>query len=236
MNRSAGICFASTVASLNMNAEARMPRSSAIFAVIGSVLASVALTATMASVAPAYAADYQAGSIATAAESQFARGDIFKVDGNTYRVTDYDVTENDLGEVVLVKYGSTKKTAAVNTVKYKGETFKVEAVGKNAFNTAQGRKVTSVTLGRNVDEIGSKAFYGCRKLVKLNMAKADVIDIDRNRKGYYIDDIDIGKNAFKNTGTAKLKVNCGSKNSQYQAAYKVALEKRGMRSDVTVVK
>jgi len=205
----------------------------AVAVAIGAVMTVAAMGA---SAAPAYAADYQAGTLATTAANSLAKGTTFKAGGNTYRITDYDAYDDNPGEVVLVKYGSTKTAVTVNTVKYQGEIFEVEAIGKNAFNNAQGHKVKSVKIGRNVDVIRTKAFYGCKKLAKLNMAQSDVIDIDRNRAGCYIDDIDVGAQAFKGAGTAKLKVNCGSKNANYQALYKKALVKKGMRSDVTIVK
>ena len=210
----------------------RAPWGLVVAVALGAVMACAAMAT---SAAPAYAADYQASALTTTA-SPFAKGTTFKVGGNTYRITDYDPYDDDLGEVVLVKYGSTKTATTVNTVRYKGETFEVEAVGKNAFNNVRGHKVKSVKLGRNVDKVLAKAFYGCNKLSKLNMAQTDIIDIDRNRSGYYIDDIDVGRQAFKNAGTAKLKVNCGSTNADYQALYKQALMKKGMRSDVTITK
>ena len=164
-----------------------------------------------------------------------ARGETFTKSGNTYKVTDL-AEDDDLAEVVLVRYGSTDTTPVVNTVKYQGQVFAVEAIGKNAFNNAKGHKITSVKLGANVDKLGAKAFYGCKKLKTINMAKCDVIDIDKGRNGYYIDEIDMGANALKNAGVKAVKVKCGKSNAAYQEVFKKALVKKGMRTSVTVVK
>jgi len=169
------------------------------------------------------------------AQATPARGQTFVKNGNTYKVTDL-ADEDDLGEVTLVKYGSTNLKPTVNTVKYQGQVYEVDAIGKNAFNNVKGHKVTLVTLGRNVDRIGAKAFYGCKKLKTINMAKCDVIDIDYGANGYYLDETDIGAKAFKNAGVKAVKVKCGKSNASYQKVFKKALVSKGMRTSVTVVK
>ena len=165
-------------------------------------------------------------------------GTTFTVDGNVYKITERYKSAHDLGEVKLVKYGSTNKAPKVNTVKHEGKTYEVEEVGKNAFNNKRGHRVTSVTLGRYVDEIESKAFYGCSKLKVLNVAKSDVIDIERSKKtgSYYIDDMDIGPKAFKGAGVKDVKVKCGKSSAAYQQLVKKALVSKGMRSTAQVVK
>ena len=180
---------------------------------------------------PAYASTLTASQ----APSGISVGETFTVDGNKYKVHDAESDANELSEVTLVKYGSKNKKPKINTVKHNGETFRVENIGKNAFNNKAGHKVTAVTLGRNVDDIGVKAFYGCKKLKSINMRKADVIDIEKERGSYVIDDIDIGKKAFAKAGVKSIKVKCGKSNSAYRAQYKKALKKRGMRKSVTVV-
>lgn len=169
-------------------------------------------------------------------KSGLVKGDVFTANGNTYKVSDVADDAYEKSEAVLVKYGSKSKKATINTVKYSGETFEVEAVGKNAFNNKAGHKVVSVKLGRNVDAIGSKAFYGCKKLKAIDMRATDLIDIEKENGRYEIDDLDIGKKAFAKAGTASIKVKCGNSNAAYRAVYKKALEKRGMRSSVKVVK
>lgn len=171
-----------------------------------------------------------------AAAGIVAKGKTFVHAGNLYKVIDVDSEGDDLPEVKLVKYGSTNKKPVINTVKHNGVKYEVEAVGKNAFNNVKGHAITHVTLGKNVDSIGSKAFYGCTKLKVIDMRKADVIEIDKNKKGYYVDEVDVGSQAFKKAGTASLKVKCGVSNASYKKLYKQALVKKGLRKGATVVK
>lgn len=162
----------------------------------------------------------------------------FTKDGNTYKVTEAYENKHDLGEVTLVKYGSNKTKAVVDKVTYKGETFEVDAIGKNAFNNAKGHKVTSVKLGKHVDKIGSKAFYACKKLDAIDLAASDAVDVEKSKKTgkYYLDDLDVGANAFSKAGKAGVKVKCGSSNASYQKVYKTALKSTGLRSDAKMVK
>ena len=55
-----------------------------------------------------------------------------------------------------------KKITVPATVKVSGKTYKVTAVSANAFKGC--KKLTSVTIGKNVTSIGKKAFYKCSKL------------------------------------------------------------------------
>lgn len=86
-----------------------------------------------------------------------------------YKVT--KVSDNGTGEVTLI--GTTRKKSDKrftslnlgNTVKIKGKSFKITAIGNNAFRGY--KKLKSVTVGKNVKKIGTKAFYGCKKLKKI---------------------------------------------------------------------
>lgn len=83
-----------------------------------------------------------------------------------YKVT--KVNNNGTGEVTLI--GTTRKKSdkrftslkVGNTVKIKGKSFKITAIGNNAFHGY--KKLKSVTVGKNVKKIGTKAFYGCKKI------------------------------------------------------------------------
>ena len=83
-----------------------------------------------------------------------------------YKVT--KVNNNGTSEVALIgtiKKKSDKRFISLkvwNTVKIKGESFKITAIGNNAFRGY--KKLKSVTVGKNVKKIGTKAFYGCKKL------------------------------------------------------------------------
>ena len=165
-------------------------------------------------------------------------GTTFTVDGNTYRVTDAYEGPRDFGEVTLVRYGSSKKAPSFNVVKHDGKSYEVEEIGKNAFNNAKGRKITSVKLGKHVDEVKAKAFYGCSKLKLIDISKSDIVDIDRSKKTgeYYLDDLDVGKQAFSKAGASTVKVKCGNSNASYRSIVKKALVSRGLNKNVTVVR
>ena len=161
-------------------------------------------------------------------------GQTFKVNGSLYKVT--EAKAGDLPEVKLVKYGSTNRKPVVNVVKYKGQKFEVDLIGKGAFNTVKGRKIVAVTIGGHVDRICSKAFYGCSKLKIINMRKSDVIDIDRESGKYSIDKVNIGSKAFAKAGKARVIVRCGKNCVTYRKLFKKALVKRGLRKDAVIVK
>lgn len=50
-------------------------------------------------------------------------------------------------------------------MKIKGKSFKITAIGNNAFRGY--KKLKSVATGKNVKKIGTRAFYGCKKLKKI---------------------------------------------------------------------
>lgn len=54
-------------------------------------------------------------------------------------------------------------------VKYSGKTYKVTAVGKNAFKN--NKKLKNVTIGNNVTTIQASAFRGCKQLKKVVIGK-----------------------------------------------------------------
>ena len=176
------------------------------------------------------------GTLGTEDASHLAVGQTFTKGGNTYQVTDVDRDAGDLSDVKLVKYGATSTKPAMDTVAYRGTTYEIDIIGKNAFNNVRGHKTTTVTFGRHVDKLQARALYGCSKLKVIDLAKCDVVDIDKGRNGYYIDEIDIGSKAFTNAGVKGVKVKCGKSSTSYQKLFKKALVKKGLRSDAIIVK
>lgn len=86
---------------------------------------------------------------------------------------------------------SCKKISIPSTIKLCGLSFKVTVVKAKAFTHCQ--KLTSVKIGKNVTSIGTKAFYGCRKLGLITVKSAGLKKV--------------GKNALKGIkATAKVKV------------------------------
>ncbi|HCT90414.1 MAG TPA: hypothetical protein DF613_03375, partial [Lachnospiraceae bacterium] len=90
-------------------------------------------------------------------------GQTATVKGHTYKVT-------AKGKVAFTKCKKNAKSVTIPaTVKIKGVTCKVTAVEKNAFKN--NKKLTTVTLGKNVTKVGKKAFTGCKKLKTVKLPK-----------------------------------------------------------------
>ncbi|MDE6023875.1 MAG: leucine-rich repeat domain-containing protein [Lachnospiraceae bacterium] len=78
----------------------------------------------------------------------------------------YKITGNQA--VTYIKTTATSgKVTIPATVTYKGQTFKVTAVYKNAFRNKTG--ITGVTLGDNITSIGNEAFYNCKALTQIKL-------------------------------------------------------------------
>ncbi len=88
-------------------------------------------------------------------------GDAFSVSGLNYEITE----KKAVCFTGLKKPGSKSKVVIPATVKYKGKSYKVTGISDEALY--EDGKVTSVTIGKNVKNIGSKAFYACKKLKKI---------------------------------------------------------------------
>lgn len=90
----------------------------------------------------------------------------FTVSGIRYQVTATGKTTS----VKLVKADTKKKTFTVPaTVSYKNTTCKVTQIAKNSFKSC--KKLTTVTLGKNITTVEKNAFKGCSKLKTVKLAK-----------------------------------------------------------------
>ncbi len=147
----------------------------------------------------------------TPAAETLQKGDTITVSGVKYRVTDAAKKQAEA-------YAPSKKTAKTikiaNTVKVKGVSCKVVSIAPNAF--AKMKKLTSVTIPKNVATIGKQAFYKSSKLKKVKMQCTSPKSI--------------GKNAFK--GIAK-KATIDVPNKQLKK-YKKLLKKAKTASTVKV--
>lgn len=128
----------------------------------------------------------------------------------------YKVTKSDAknGTVTVSKLTDTKKAKITipSTVTIDGYSFRVTAIAAKAFQNS--KKLTSVTIGANVTNIGSKAFYKCGKLNKV---------IFKGSKAPKI-----GKQAFKGT-SSKCKITVPKKMAKKQLTLlKSAMKKAGM--------
>ena len=128
------------------------------------------------------------------AKNGLAKGKTFTVKSKKGTFT-YKVTAKK--QVTLTKAAKTKAKAvvAVNKVKYKGVTYKVTAIGPNAFKASKFKKVTvganvktigkrafvnskqlkTLIVGKNVKKIAPQAFKGCKKLTKLTVKSSKLV-------------------------------------------------------------
>ncbi len=138
----------------------------------------------------------------------------YKDDANmaTYKVT--KVRMDGKGTVEYVKPVSKKKATVIipATVEIGGVTYKVTAIAKNAFKN--NRNIKRLTIEENVEKIGAKAFYGCKKLKNITIKTTKL----KAKK--------VGANAFKNIkSNATVKVP-----KKKLKAYKSMLKKKGVGS------
>ena len=118
-----------------------------------------------------------------------------KASAGKYKITAVTMKNGKVvgGTVAYNKpYNKNCKTATIGaTVDIAGVTFKITTVANNAFRGC--KKLTKVTIGKNITKIGSNAFNGCSKL------KNVIFKTSKLKK--------IGKNAFKGVkAKAKFKV------------------------------
>lgn len=93
----------------------------------------------------------------------------------------YKVTGASTVSLTAIKDSRITKVKVPKTVKIGGRTFRVTAVGNNAFKN--NKKIITAEIGDNVKVIGTGAFEKCQKLSKVTVGKGVT---------------EIGKNAFKN--------------------------------------
>jgi transglutaminase-like putative cysteine protease len=140
-------------------------------------------------------------------------GKTFKSGNYTYRIS--KTGASPAVTLVAAKAGI-KSVVVPDTVKYMGKAFKVTCIGKNAFKG--NKKLSRVTIGKNVITIEGNAFASCSGLTKISFKGTSVKKI--------------GAKAFNGTG-AKLKVTVPKKTF---AKYKKMLLKGGLSKKATVTK
>ena len=137
------------------------------------------------------------------------KGDIVSDGKLNYKVTSTEA--KTLSVVGKVKKAATSATIPA-TVKVKGTAYKVTAIGKAAFKN--DKKLTKVTIGKNVKTIGAKAFYKNSKLKNVVIKTKQLSAV--------------GKNAFKGI-VKKAYLNVPNKKA---AAYKKVFNKAGLAKTV----
>lgn len=135
---------------------------------------------------------------------------------NTYIVT-------AKGSTVAYKGTKNKKAKKINipsTVTINGTTYKVTSIASGAFKN--NKKLTKVTVGSNVQSIGKKAFYGCKKL------KTIVI------KSKKLTAKSVGAKAFTKAGSSNYKKCTVKVPKNKKSAYTKVLKKKGLNAQVKI--
>lgn len=132
----------------------------------------------------------------------------------------YKITKSGMqnGTVEYVKNANknAKSITIPDTVTYENVTYKVTGVAAKALKG--NKKITKLTIGKNVKTIGASAFYGCKELKKLTI------------KTKYLTSKSVGKKAFSGIyKKARITVPSGRKK-----AYKKLLKQRGVSSKATI--
>ncbi|MDO4166115.1 MAG: leucine-rich repeat domain-containing protein, partial [Eubacteriales bacterium] len=78
------------------------------------------------------------------------------------RVTYQQIKSTQKAVKVVAVHDKARKVKIPAYITWKGTRYKVVEIGKNAFLGC--KKLSKVTIGKQVTVIGAKAFYGCNKL------------------------------------------------------------------------
>lgn len=134
-------------------------------------------------------------------------GDTFEIENGYYEITDID---EDTGAVTYLSPVSLKNNTEVipAAVVYEGIKFKVTAIDEEAFKNH--KKLTSVTIGSNVQRIGAYAFYKAKKLESITIKSTKITKM--GKKSFY---------GLKSTIKLKLP-------SKVKGKYKKMLKKAGL--------
>lgn len=127
----------------------------------------------------------------------------------TYKVgkLNYKIAANGTATVNGLAKKTDKSAKIPAAVNVEGKSYKVTSIAANAFKNC--KKLSSVTVGANVNKIGSKAFYNCKALKKITV-KSSVIK-------------SVGSKALKGTAS-KLTIKVPKKKA---AAYKKTFKGKG---------
>jgi hypothetical protein len=147
----------------------------------------------------------------------------------TVKVVSAD-TKNPTVSYVKSTNAKAKTITVPDTVTVDGVTYKVVSVADNAVQ--KNKKVTTITLGKNVTSIGNNAFKGCTSLKTVNIKSSSFTKIGANAfsgdkklttvklTSTKLTSKSVGKNAFKGTNK-KLTIKVPKKKvSSYKKYFK----------------
>lgn len=102
-----------------------------------------------------------------------AKGEKYTSGSLKYQITNASTNGTGTVKIYAGAKSASKQTGKVTvpaTVKIQGKSYKVTEIGSKAF--ANYKKITSVTVGKNVKTIGTSAFQGCAKLGSVTLGAA----------------------------------------------------------------
>ena len=127
-----------------------------------------------------------------------------------------DTEEKREAAVVGIADETVKKIVIPAVITVDGVAYKVTIISQNAF--AGNKKMTSVTIGKNVEIIGQKAFFNCAKLKTLKIKTKKLTKKTVQNKAF--------TNSYK-----KMKVYVPKKQKK---SYKKILRAKGISAKATI--
>ncbi|MGN0482131.1 MAG: GH25 family lysozyme [Lachnospiraceae bacterium] len=112
------------------------------------------------------------------------KGYDYRIGGLLYQVTSATVhSKQGTGTVTLTDAQNPSFTIlqVPDTVKIGGRTYKVTAIGRDAFICNE--KLKTVIIGKNVKKLGIRAFYGCRNLKNISIESTVLCSVQDNAIG-----------------------------------------------------
>lgn len=104
-------------------------------------------------------------------------GTRYTVSGSTYKVTKAGA------EVMVYKTSKAARSVIIPaTIKAKGITYKVTAIGTKAFNG--NKKLKKVTIGANIKKISNNAFFKCKSLKMVTIKSVLLTKKTANKKAF----------------------------------------------------
>ena len=94
-----------------------------------------------------------------------------------YKSSSYKVKGNSV-IYVAPKKNTVKSVTIPDSIKINGTKYNVIEISANAFKNC--KKLTKVTIGKNITKIGKNAFYGCKKLAKITIKSSKLKSVGKN--------------------------------------------------------
>lgn len=97
----------------------------------------------------------------------------------TYKSAKYKVLADGKVEYVSLNNKKIKSVVIPDTISDgNGNKYKITGIADNAFKNY--KKLTKVTIGKNITKIGKNAFYGCKKLSKITIKSSLLKSVGKN--------------------------------------------------------